>query len=164
MKDIRQYLISEDSLDDFDIDGSIARKRNAVPQAEKQKVHTKIQKRINDISRLCKEFFKMKNIKMTQSDEYLSSNKFVVYFPDLGWGFTYKPTDRVSFEIAVGQYGRIDQEKDYTQCENILKELSEYLKQNMKNVENYVSVWKDSINGFTSAAWMLRIGISVKNL
>lgn len=166
MKNIKQYLINtlnEDSLDDFDIDGKIAQKRNAVSPKEKEKIHKKISKYIDKLYNLCDEFFANKKINLQKTDKYLNSNKYIIYFPDLKWGFTYSPNNNIQFRIVAGQYGRIDNFKN-DDCKNLLRELSEYIKQNIKNVNDYVSIWKDSLNGITSASWILDISISVKNL
>lgn len=160
-------FINEDSLDDFDIDGKIAKERNAVSNDVKFKTAAGINKTMNKMYTLCEKFFKQKGMKMKQS-RYSNSDAYKIEYPDLGWGFTYKPDNTVSFLLVIGEYGSIDGvEKENTT--EFLKELVDFIESKIKNLKCNMGwgydIWEDSIGGIHgSASWIARFGIKLKDL
>ena len=158
-------LVNEDSLDDFDINGSIARERNAVPNAVKVKTVSGISKTMNKMYKLCDKFFEQKGVKI-RYHQYSNSDTYRIEYPDLGWGFTYKPEDTINFLLVIGSYGRIAGVENSTE---FLKELVDFIESKIKNLKcnrgwSY-DIWEDSLSGIHgSGSLIARFGIKLKDL
>ena len=158
-------LVNEDSLDDFDIDGSIAKERNAASDDIKAKTAMAISKTMNKMYKLCEKFFAQKGMKMKQS-RYSNSDTYRIEYPDLGWGFTYKPEDTINFLLVIGSYGRIAGVENSTE---FLKELVDFIESKIKNLKcnrgwSY-DIWEDSLSGIHgSGSLIARFGIKLKDL
>lgn len=161
MKDLKDYLLNEDSLDDFDIDGRIAKKRKAVPETKKKRIENKISEHLNKLYEYCDEFLKSKGLELKQSKSH-NSDSYMIYYPDLKWGFTYAPENWVRFEICLGGYGHIKGvEKQDTKA--FIKELSEDLISKLKKY-TYDGIRSTSVSQIENGAWVLTIKIQVKDL
>ena len=163
MKSIKTYLLNEDSLDDFDIDGSIAKKRASVSDATKAKVNKLLHKYYDNIYKVCDEFFKEKGLNLKQS-EYHNSKSYLVYYPDLLWGFIYSPDNYIHYEICVGGYGHIDGvEKNDTK--SFLKELGNTIQEKVKGLTfETSSVYETSLGSIYDACWKFNVGAKLKDL
>jgi hypothetical protein len=159
--------LNEDSLDDFDIDGRIERKRNAVPDNIKLKVKNLLNKTYQKIYKYCDEFFEMNNLNIQNSKkEYnTNNNTYVVYYPDLLWGFTYNENDSVEFIISVGLYGSIVGNRNYNENKQLLIELGDFLKSHVKGLNyRYGDIRKTEMGEIYSASYVLPVSIKLKDL
>lgn len=164
MKTLTKYILCEDSLDDFDIDGSIARKRAAVPARTKNQVQKAIATDRTYFAELIDDFFGSKDLAFKYS-EHTGSDAWHLR-TDTGFGFTYQKEDQVQFEVVVGCYGAIDGcGRDKKACKAFMGELLDYIKANSKKkLESYTTIYESSLNSFDSAAYILRFSVKVKNL
>ncbi|MBP5785104.1 MAG: hypothetical protein J6W16_05930 [Methanobrevibacter sp.] len=166
MKDLKNYLkhnINEDSLDDFDIDGKYAKTRNTVSQSIKNKTGKLIDKTIASIQQTCEKFFAQKGMKMKQN-KYMNSDVYKIEYPDLSWGFTYKPENRISFLVVIGEYGHIEG-IEKADSEKFLKEFANFICNEIPYLKCNNDIWKDSLSGIHgSASWIVRFGTQLKDL
>ena len=160
MKDIKKYLLNEDSLDDFDIDGRFAQKRNNVSSLRKNKVNQKISKMMDKLYDFCDVFFKENNADLKR-DEYTTPSSYLIYYPDLLWGYTYDDNNNVIFEIQLGAFSRIEGIPK-NDSNDFVKELQRAILSKFKKCES------DRYDIHVSAApewrWVLKIRIKTKYL
>lgn len=163
-------LVNEDSLDDFDIDGKIAKERNTVSQEVKFKINTLISKTITKMYKACDKFFAQKGMKMRQY-QYSNSDAYKIEYPDLMWGFTYKPENTINFLLVIGEYGHIEGiEKSETW--KFLDELANFVESKVKYIsarksydKNSYDTWQDSLSGIHgSGSLIIRFSTQVKDL
>lgn len=158
-----QENLNEDSLDDFDIDGKIAKERNAVSAAIKTKTARAINKTMNEMYELCDKFFAQKGMKIKQY-RYSKSDTYKIEYPDLGWGFTYKPNNSVEFLLVIGECGSIDGVEKENSIE-FLKELVEFITSEIKYLRCDDDIWKDSMWGIHGTApYIVRFTTQLKDL
>lgn len=159
--------LNEDSLDDFDIDGRIERKRNAVPDNIKLKVKNLLNKNYQKLYKYCDEFFEMNdlNIQTSKKDYNTDNNTYVIYYPDLLWGFAYNENDPVEFIISVGLYGSIAGNRDRNENKQLLIELGDFLKSRIKGLNyRYGDIRKTEMDEIYSASYVLPVSIKLKDL
>ena len=159
-----EEFINEDSLDDFDIDGKIAKERAGVSDQRKQEVSRLISKTIAKIEKNCKSFFESKGLNLKPAGMYVRSNTYKLEYPNLSWGFTYSQRDGLSFLVVIGEYARIDgieKDKNY----EFLREFAEFIKSKIKYLRCNDDIWQDSITGIHgSASFIVRFTTEVKDL
>ena len=163
MKDLRTYIM-EDSLDDFDIDGKYEKARSQVSPSVKEKLNKKINKNIENLYKICDEFFKSKDLKIKKS-EYHNSDSYCIYKPDLNWGFTYKPTNVLHFNIYIGAYGHINGiEKENTK--DFMIELGNEItsKINYMKFNKSYGIEKTSLGSIYNASLKIELDTTVKEL
>lgn len=159
--------LNEDSLDDFDIDGRIERKRNAVPDDIKLKVKNLLNKNYQKLYKYCDEFFEMNdlNIQISKRDYNTNNNTYVIYYPDLLWGFAYNENDPVEFVISVGLYGSIAGNRDHNENKQLLIELGDFLKSHIKGLEYRDNdIRKTEMSEIYRSSYVLPVSIKLKDL
>lgn len=107
--------LNEDSLDDFDIDGRIERKRNSVDPLYKNQFNINRPLIINKIKNLSKDFLDKHNIRLREVDCYAVRD-----------AFTYSPDDLMEFVIKPSNNNEMVKEQ--------LKELIKILKNNINGI------------------------------
>lgn len=159
--------LNEDSLDDFDIDGCIERKRNAVPDNIKLKVKNLLNKNYQKLYKYCDEFFEMNNlnIQISKKDYNTNNDTYVVYYPDLLWGFAYNENDPIEFIISIGMYGNIAGNRNYNENKQLLIELGDFLKSHINGLNyRYNDIRKTEMSEIYSASYVLPVSIKLKDL
>lgn len=156
-------FLNEDSLDDFDIDGKIAKKRSETPEQRKVEVRRLISKTMTKIQKNCKSFFEQKGLNLKEGIR-ARTNTYVVKYPDLSWGFTYSPRDGVRFLVVIGEYGRIEG-VEKGECYEFLREFVEFIKSKIKYLHCKDDIWEDSMTGIHgSASFIVRFTAEVQDL
>lgn len=160
MKSLRNVIL-EDSLDDFDISGDIARKRESVSTSIKKKIDRILHEYCNNIIDCCEEFFKRKNINMkfVSHIKRFAMNEYRVEFPDLSWGFTYSSRDGVSFRIYIS-----DKIENLTEnsIKELLKELCDFIWKEIpelstKSSKPFYDIYYNDIGTINATTWTVRI-------
>ena len=163
MKDFRTYIM-EDSLDDFDIDRKHEKTRSQVSTNIKEKLNKKITQNIDKLYEICDEFFKTKDLEIKKS-EYYKSDSYHIEKPSLSWGFEYKPTDTLHFNIYIGCYGSI-KGIDKENTEKFMQELGDDIssKINYMKYNKSYSIHKTSLNSIHNASWKIELDTTVKEI
>lgn len=156
-------FLNEDSLDDFDIDGKIAKKRGEVSAQRKAEVHKLINNTMTKIQKNCKSFFEKKGLNLKQGSR-ATLNEYAIEYPDLSWGFTYSQRDGIRFLVVIGEYGRIEG-VEKSESYEFLREFVEFIKSKIKYLRCNNDIWKDSMTGIHgSASFIVRFTAEVQDL
>lgn len=132
--------LNEDSLDDFDIDGRIKRKRNSVDPLYKNQFNINRSIIVNKIKNLSEDFLDEHNSRLRSVDCYAVRDSF-----------TYSPDDLMEFVIKPSN--KID--KEY------LKELIEILK---NNIDGIYGIYINDKSGIYNDELKLSVYMTVDNI